>query len=191
LESFVTSNGLWWSRCVGICSDVAKSMCANSSLQSQCGSKHEIHHLQIIGIPSSTICSASRSLWAIDSASSWNFESGEQTPFPPVTGFVASASGDLSLQCLTFLVKVVLRMALNYILDQIDIFSSFRHCGLKKQLSSTQMNLFIKFSFLVLRFCMDLPLNIGNPIKRRARTTPASWLLCNTGASQQAYNSQL
>ena len=84
----------------------------NSSLQSQCGSKHQIDHLQIIGIPSSTVCSASRSLWAIDSARSWNFESGERTPFPPVTGFVASASGDLSWQCLTFLEKFVLRMAL-------------------------------------------------------------------------------
>ena len=26
LDSFVTSNGLWWSRCVGICTDRAKAM---------------------------------------------------------------------------------------------------------------------------------------------------------------------
>ena len=48
----------------------------NSGLQSQCGSKHQIDHLQIIGIPSSTVCSASRSLWVIHS---WKWRTN---PFP-------------------------------------------------------------------------------------------------------------
>jgi hypothetical protein len=31
LDSFVTSNGLWWSRCVGICTDDAKAMTGRHS----------------------------------------------------------------------------------------------------------------------------------------------------------------
>ena len=31
LDSFVTSNGLWWSRCVGICTDGAKAMTGRHS----------------------------------------------------------------------------------------------------------------------------------------------------------------
>ncbi|CDR18275.1 unnamed protein product [Oncorhynchus mykiss] len=31
LDSFVTSNGLWWSRCVGICTDGEKAMTARHS----------------------------------------------------------------------------------------------------------------------------------------------------------------
>ena len=31
LDSFVTSNGLWWSICVGICNDVTKAMTGRHS----------------------------------------------------------------------------------------------------------------------------------------------------------------
>ncbi|TNN73621.1 Solute carrier family 22 member 5 [Liparis tanakae] len=48
-------------------------------------------------LPSSPVCRASRSLRAVGSARSWNFESCERTSFPPVTGFVLRMAFSLNL----------------------------------------------------------------------------------------------
>jgi hypothetical protein len=74
LDSFVTSNGLWWSRCVGICTDGAKTMTGrhsgvNCSIHREAGcwvncSIHlgKLHHLGKLQHPLRGSCCQGNSL---------------------------------------------------------------------------------------------------------------------------------